>query len=37
MLTVCTLVLLPIFAAMEGLGVLWGLVTTAKGFQVVKK
>lgn len=36
-LTAWTLALLPIFAAMEGLGVLWGLVTTAKGFQVVKK
>lgn len=31
------LTLLPIFAAMEGLGVLWALLTPAKGFQVVKK
>lgn len=36
-LTAQVLLLLPVFAAMEGLGVLWALLTPVKGFQVVKK
>lgn len=36
-LTALTLLLLPSFAAMEGLGVLWALVTPVRGFQVVRK
>jgi beta-1,4-mannosyltransferase len=36
-LTAQVLMRLPIFAAMEGLGALWALVTPAGGFQVVKK
>ncbi|HLH12717.1 MAG TPA: glycosyltransferase family 2 protein [Methylovirgula sp.] len=35
--TVLLLVLLPVFAAMEGLGVLWAMLTPVNGFQVVKK
>jgi egghead protein (zeste-white 4 protein) len=29
--------LLPIFCVLEGLGVAWGLISQAKGFEVVKK
>ncbi len=36
-LTAKVLLLLPVFAAMEGLGVLWALLNPARGFEVVKK
>jgi beta-1,4-mannosyltransferase len=36
-LTVVLLVLLPVFATMESLSVLWAIFTPPKGFQVVKK
>lgn len=36
-LTAKVLLLLPVFAAMEGLGVLWALFKPARGFEVVKK
>ncbi|HEY5225817.1 MAG TPA: glycosyltransferase family 2 protein [Methylovirgula sp.] len=36
-LTAKVLLLLPVFAAMEGLGVLWALLEPARGFDVVKK
>jgi beta-1,4-mannosyltransferase len=37
LMTLSVFLLLPVFAAMEGLGVLWAMVTPVKGFQVVKK
>ena len=37
LLTVLQLFLLPAFCLLEGAGVLWGLVTQAKEFEVVKK
>jgi egghead protein (zeste-white 4 protein) len=36
-LTLLQIVLVPVFCVLEGLGVLWGLVSQAKGFEVVKK
>ena len=36
-LTAQVLLFLPVFAAMEGIGVLWALVTPVREFQVVKK
>jgi hypothetical protein len=35
--TLLQIVLLPVFCVLEGLGVLWGLASQAKGFEVVKK
>ncbi|MGC2050514.1 MAG: glycosyltransferase family 2 protein [Methylovirgula sp.] len=35
--TLWLLLLLPVFAAMEGLGVLWAMLSPVNGFQVVKK
>ncbi len=37
MMTLWLLLLLPVFAAMEGLGVLWAMLSPVNGFQVVKK
>jgi egghead protein (zeste-white 4 protein) len=37
LMTLVVFSLLPVFAAMEGLGVLWAMVSPVKGFQVVKK
>lgn len=36
-LTLLQIVLLPVFSAMESMGVLWAMFTPLKGFQVVKK
>ncbi len=36
-LSLLQIFLLPVFCVLEGLGVLWGLATQAKDFQVVKK
>jgi hypothetical protein len=36
-LTLLQILLLPVFCALEGLGVLWGLTSQANGFEVVKK
>ena len=36
-LTLLQIGLVPAFCVLEGLGVLWGLVSHAKGFEVVKK
>jgi egghead protein (zeste-white 4 protein) len=36
-LTLLQIFLLPMFCVLEGLGVLWGLASRAKGFEVVKK
>jgi len=36
-LTLLQFLLLPVFATMEGLGVLWAMFTPVRGFQVVKK
>jgi beta-1,4-mannosyltransferase len=37
LLTSLLFIMLPVFATMEGLGVLWAMFTPVKGFQVVKK
>jgi egghead protein (zeste-white 4 protein) len=37
MFTVLQILLLPVYSAMESLGVLWAMLTPVKGFQVVKK
>jgi egghead protein (zeste-white 4 protein) len=36
-LTLLQVLLLPVFCVLEALGVLWGLASQAKGFEVVKK
>lgn len=37
LLTLQQLLLLPVFSAIESLGVLWAMLTPVRGFQVVKK
>jgi egghead protein (zeste-white 4 protein) len=37
MLTALQILLLPVYSTMESLGVLWAMLTSVKGFQVVKK